>query len=102
MRFSDSTHFNIPKPIKYSNSDSSPFNSDKSLSDEDSQQKLITPSTTSNYDMTTPSLNDSSPIKLYDNSSFKQMSKTPQTDIPIDRSRHPSQDQPNLLPAPID
>ena len=37
-------------------------------------------------------------IKLYDN----QMIKTPQTDIPIDRSRHPSQDQPNLLPPSID
>ena len=26
MRFSDSTHFQIPQPIKYANSDSSPFN----------------------------------------------------------------------------
>ena len=27
---------------------------------------------------------------------------TPQTDIPIDISRHPNQDQPNLLPPPKD
>ena len=100
--FSDSTQFNIPKPIKYAISDSSPFNSDESLSDEDSPQKPITPSTTSNYNFTIPSSNDSSPIKMYDNSHFKKIIKTPQTDIPIDRSRHPSQDQPNLLPPPTD
>ena len=29
MRFSDSTNYNIPKPIKYAKSDSSPFNSDE-------------------------------------------------------------------------
>ena len=33
MRFSDSTQFQIPQPIKYANSDSSPFNSDESISD---------------------------------------------------------------------
>ena len=100
MRFSDSTQFNIPKPIKYANSDSS-FFSNESFSDDDSPQKPNTPSTTSNYDFTTPSSNDSSPIKLYDNSPFKPIIKTPQTDIFIDRSRHPSQDQSNLLPPPI-
>ena len=45
MRFSDTTHFQIPQPNKYANSDSSPFNSDESLSDKDSQ-KFMTPSTT--------------------------------------------------------
>ena len=40
MRFSHSTQFDIPKPIKHEYSDSSPFNSDESLSDEDSSQKL--------------------------------------------------------------
>ena len=46
MRFSDTTQFQIPQPIKYANSDSSPFNSDESLSDEDSSQTFMTPSTT--------------------------------------------------------
>ena len=36
MRFSDSINFDIPKPIKYANSDSSPFNSNESLSDDTS------------------------------------------------------------------
>ena len=87
--------------IKHANGDSSPFNSDESASDDGSPQKPMTPSTSISYDCTTPS-NDSSPIKLYDNSPFKQIIKTPQTDIPIDRSRHISQDQSNLLPPPID
>ena len=93
MRFSDSTQFNIPKPFKCANSESSPFNSDESLSDEDSPQRPITPSTASNYNFTTPFSNDSSPIK--------KITKTPQTDIPFDILRHPTQDQPNLLPPPI-
>ena len=38
MRFSDSTHHDMPKPINYANSDSSPLNSDESLSDEISSQ----------------------------------------------------------------
>ena len=45
-RFSDSTQFQIPKLIKYANSDSSPFNSDRSLSDEDSSQISMTPPST--------------------------------------------------------
>ena len=102
MRFSDSTQFGIPKPIENANSDSSPINSDESLSEEDSSQKLTIPPTTSNYRFRNPSSNDSSPIKLYDNSQFKQIIKNPQTDIPIDRSRQPSQDQSNLLPPQID
>ena len=47
MRFSDTTQFQIPQPIKYANSDSSPFNSDESLSDKDSQTS-ITPFTMNN------------------------------------------------------
>ena len=46
MRFSDSSQFLIPQPIKYTNGDSSPFNSDESLSDEDSSQTFMTPPTT--------------------------------------------------------
>ena len=46
MRFSDTTQFQIPQQIKYAISDSSPFKSDESLSDEDSSQAFMTPSTT--------------------------------------------------------
>ena len=52
MRFSDSTQFNIPKPNKYANSDSSPFNSDESMSDEDLSPQFTTPSLNSNYEPT--------------------------------------------------
>ena len=102
MCFSDSTQFQIPKPIKYANGDSSPFNSDESASDDETPQQPMTPLTTPNYDCTTPSSNDSSPIKLYDNSPFKQINKTLQTDFSTDRSRHLSQDQSNSLPLPMD
>ena len=56
LRFSDTTQFQIPQPTKYANSDSSPFNSDESLSDEDTQT-LMTPSTTEDSSQTfvTPS-----------------------------------------------
>ena len=43
LRFSDTTQIQLPQPIKYGNSDSSPFNSDESLSDDDSQT-FMTPS----------------------------------------------------------
>ena len=51
MHFSDTTQFQIPQPTKYANSDSSPFNSDESLSDEDSQT-FMTPSTTEDSSQT--------------------------------------------------
>ena len=96
MRFSDTTQLQIPQPIKYANSDSSPFNSD-----EDSSQSFMTPSTTltpsstsnqnspqanktplitSNHKSLTPPTNDSS---LY-----KSKIDTPHNIIPSDRSRH--------------
>ena len=102
MRFSDSTHFNIPKPKKYANSDSSPFNADESMSDEESSPQFLTPSENSNYDSTSSSSNDNSSIKLYVYSPFKEIITTPQTDFPIDRSRHRSQNQSNSVPPPID
>ena len=102
MRFSDSTQFHIPKPIKYANSDSPPFNSDEAASDDESPQKPMTSLNLSNYDCPSPSPNDNSPIKLHDNSPFKKIFITPQTDISIDRSRHLSHDQSKLLPPPID
>ena len=102
MRFSDSTQFNVPKPIKYANSDSSSFNSDESLSDEDLLSQITTPPTNSNYKPTSSSFNDNSSINLFDNSPFKEIITTPQTDISIDRSRHPSQNQSNSLPPLVD
>ena len=68
MRFSDTIQLKIPQPTKYANSDSSPFNSDESLSDEDSQtfmtpsttdnssQKFVTPSSFSTSNQNTPSI----------------------------------------------
>ena len=115
MRFSDSTRFQIPQTIKYANSDSSPFNSDESLSDEDSSQTFVTPSTTltpsttsnqnspqasrtpfiqSNHKSLTPPANDSSLYKIITN--------IPHTNIPSARSRHPSQNQTDSLPPLID
>ena len=66
MRFSDSINYDIPKPIKYANSNSSPFNSDESLSDDtslpDVDQTLspndFSPQTSSN---TNPHSNTNSP-----------------------------------------
>ena len=115
IRFSDTTQFQIPQPIKYANSDSSPFNSDVSLSDEDSQTFMTpsatedssqtfmtpfgtsnqnTPSTTFNHKSLTPPPND--------NSLYKNIINTPHTNIPSDRSRHPSYTQANSLPPLID
>ena len=61
MRFSDTTQLRIPQPTKYANSDSSPFNSDESLSEEDSQT-FVTPSSFSTPNQNTPSItsNDNS------------------------------------------
>ena len=115
MRFSDSTQFQIPKPIKYANSDSSPFNSDESLSDEDSSQTLMTPSTIStpssisnqNLPQTNrtpfiPSNHKPLALPTNDNSVYKNIINTPHTNIPIDRSRHPSHNQTYSLPPLID
>ena len=115
MRFSDTTQFQVPQPTKYANSDSSPFNSDESLSDEDPQTFMTpsttedssqtfmtlfstshqnTPSVTSNHKSLTPPTND--------NSLYKNIINTPHTDIPSDRSRHPSNNQTESLPPLID
>ena len=106
MRFSDTTQFQIPQPTKYANSDPSLFNSDESLSDEDSQTFMTqsttedsfqifmtpfstsnqnTPSITSNHKSLTPQTND--------NSFYKDIINTPHTNIPSDKSRHPSHNQ---------
>ena len=112
-RFSDTTQFQSQKQIKYANSDSSPFNSDESLSGEKSSQTFMTPSTTltpsttsnqkspqatpfitSNHNSSTPPTND--------NSLYKNIINTPHTNIPSDRSRHLSQNQTDSLPPLID
>ena len=115
MRFSDTTQFQIPEQIKYANSDSSPFNSDESLSDEDSSQTSVspfttmTPFTTSNQNSsqasTTPfitSNHKSFTPPTNDNSLYMNIILTPHTDISSDRSRHLSQNQTDSLPPLID
>ena len=115
MRFSDTTQIQIPQPTKYANSDSSPFNSDESLSDEDSQtfmtpsttedspQTFVTPSSFSTSNQSTPSItsNDKS-SSTNDNSLYKNVITTPHTNIPSDRSRHSSNNQTDSLPPLID
>ena len=67
----------MPKPNKYANSDSFFLISEESQSDEDSPQKPTILHTTFNYNFKTPFSNNSSPIKLHDNSSFKTIIKNP-------------------------
>ena len=94
MRVSHSTKYKIPKPFEYANSDSSPFNSVESLSEDISSQDNLTPSTSSNYNTDFPSQHNSL-TKMNDNPPFKQIVKA-QHDPPIDRSRHQSQNQSNV------
>ena len=115
MRFSDTTQFQMPQTTKYANSDSSPFNSDESLSDEDSQlfmtpsttedssQTFVTPSSFNTSNRNTPSItsNDKSlTSSANDNSLYKDIINTPHTNIPSDRSRHPSHNQTDLRQQP--
>ena len=115
MRFSDSTQFQIPQPIKYANINSSPFNSDESLSDEDYSQTfmtpptIFTPSSISNQNSPQasrtpfkPSNHKSLTPSTTDRSLYKNIINTPHTNISIDRSRHPSQNQTDSLPPLID
>ena len=81
MRFLDSTHYDIPKPIKNANSDSSTFNFDESLSDDISSQNALISSQLSKQLIppTTFSTNvfskNNSPTITNDNSSFKKSLK---------------------------
>ena len=115
MRFSDSTQFEIPQPTKYTNSDSSPFDSDESLSDKGSSQTSMTPPTISTpssiSNQNTPQTNrtplispNQNPLtsSTNDNSVNKNIINTPHTNIPIDRSRHHSHNQTDSLPPLID
>ena len=90
MRFSDSINNanKTSKPIKYANSDSSPFNSNESLSDDPSSSDDQNPSQDDlfqNSSYTNPPSNSTSP--------FKQILKAPYNDQFSDRTRHPSQNQ---------
>ena len=90
MRFSDSINFDIPKPIQYANSDSSPFNSDESLSDDTSvsdKDQLFSPNNIS--PQTSSNTNPSSTINL----PFQSIPQTPSTNHSRDRTRHQSQNQ---------
>ena len=115
MHFSDTTQFQIPQPTKYANNDSSPFHSDESLSDEDSQifktpsttedssQTFVTPFSTSNQN--TPLLTSdhkSLTPPTNDNSLYKDIINTSHTNIPSDRSKHPSYTQTDSLPPLFD
>ena len=71
MRFSDTIQHDIAKPIKYANSDSFLFNSNESLSDEQSSQhdlspsyqsKPLIPSSKTNHTSYNSSSNDNSPM----------------------------------------
>ena len=117
MRFSDTTQIQIPQSTKYANSDSSPFNSDESLSGEDfqtfmtpfttkdSSQTFVTPSSFGTSNQNTPSItsNDKSlTSSTNDNSLYKHIINTPHTNISDDRSRHSSNNQTDSLPPLID
>ena len=104
MRFSDTTQFQIPQLIKYANSDSSPFNSDESLSEEDSQT-FETPSSFSTSNQNTPSItsNDKSLTpSTNDNSLYRHIINTPHINVSSDRSRHSSNNQTTSLAPLID
>ena len=90
MRFSDSINYdnNILKPIKYANSDSSPFNSNGSLSDDPSSSDDQNPS---QNDLFQNSSNTNPPSNI--TSTFKQILKAPENNQFSDRTRHPSQNQ---------
>ena len=104
MRFSDTTQFQVPQPTKYANSDSSTFNSDESLSEEDSQT-FVTPPSFSTSNQNTPSItsNDkSSTPSTNDNSLYRHIINTPHTNVSSDRSRYSSNNQTTSLPPLID
>ena len=90
MRFSDSINLDIPKPNKYANSDSSPFNSDESLSDDTSFSDYDQTSSPNNFPSQTSS--KTNPPSNID-PPFHSSLQPPATNQPRDRIRHPSQNQ---------
>ena len=87
MRFSDSIKFEVAKPNKYANSDSSPFNSDESISDDtsfsDSDQTL----SPNNFSSQTSS--NTNPLSKIDQP-FQPILQPSGTNQSHDRTRHPS------------
>ena len=77
MRFSDSINTDIPKPIKYANSDSSSFLSDTSTSNDDESSNTLHP-----YNPDTP---------LNDTSSYNTFDKNRDTNLFHTRIRHPTE-----------
>ena len=113
MRFSDTTQIQSPPPTKNANSDSSPFNSDESLSDDNSQTSTIPSSTVTPYNTPSmpssqntsfePSNHNPSPNPITnDTTLYKNIINTPQPNYHNDRSRHPSLNQTDPLPPLID
>ena len=90
MRLSDSINFDVPKPIKCANSDSSPFNSDESLSDDTSFPDNDQTSSPNNFSSQTST--NTNPLSTID-SSFQSTLQPPGTNQSCDRTRHPSQNQ---------
>ena len=95
MRVSDSIQYDIPKPIKYAIYDSSPFDSDDTLSDDTSSQHNLSLS---------PSNAPSKPIFqdnwFYNDSGFQSITKTHQPN-PSYRTRHHSQNDTPIHHNPI-
>ena len=90
MRFSDSIDFDVPKPVKYDNSDSSPFNSDEPLSDDTSFSDNDQTSSPNNFSSQTSS--NTNPPSTID-SPFQSTLQPLGTNQSRDRTRHPSQNQ---------
>ena len=90
IRFSDSITYNIPKPIQYANSDSSPFISDESLSDDPSlsdDDQTLSPN-----DLSTQTLSNTN-LPSNANIPSQPILQSPSTNHSFDRTRHPSQNQ---------
>ena len=90
MRFSDSITYNIPKLIQYANSDSSPFLSDESLSDDTSFSDKDQTLSPNNFSSQTSS-NTNPPSKI--DPPFQSILQPPGTNQSRERTRHPSQNQ---------
>ena len=101
-RFSDSIQYDIQKPIRKTNSDSSPSSSwwiPLWWTIVTRRSFIILPIKTlvtlykSNYTSPNPPSNDNSSFSQNDSSPFKRTIKTHETNILPDRSWHPSQNQ---------
>ena len=90
MRFPDSINLDIPKPIQYANSDSPPFNSDESLSDDTSLSENDQTLSPNNFSPQT-SLNTNPPSKI--DPPFQSILQPSNTNQSRDRTRHQSQNQ---------